>query len=90
MINARRKLMPKLPTTPNPTILRGIRRFLVVHDNAKVHGRFPIQIRTSEGCLFTSGRCVIDTDLERKGFIGMGELEDVLGAWGNVTVEFID
>lgn len=80
----------QMPNTPTPPALHRMRRFIVTHNNAKVHGRYPVQTKTSEGCVFTSGHVLLDTDMRQKGFVSIGEMQEVLGSYGSVSIEFID
>jgi hypothetical protein len=68
-----------------------MRVFLVHFDNSKK--RKPgtsVESHEAEGVLFSSGRVCLDTDhIAQKGYASVGEMEEQLGKYGNVRLEWL-
>lgn len=69
----------------------GIRAFVVHFDNAKKRGRGKqVESHEAEGVVFSSGRVCIDTEhVAQKGYTSIGEMEEQLGKYGNVSIEWM-
>lgn len=63
---------------------------LVTYDNRKRHGAYPLVRETCEGCISSNGQVVLFSEkLTRKGFNSVSEIEEILGEYGNVVVDYI-
>jgi hypothetical protein len=68
-----------------------MRAFLVFFDNAKKRGMGkPVESHEAEGVVFSSGRVCLDTDHAiQKGYASLGEMQEQLGKYGNVRIEWL-
>jgi len=67
-----------------------MRAFLVKFDNSKKRAGKAVESHEAEGILFSSGRVCIDSDHAiQRGYVSIGEMEDVLGRYGRVQIEWL-
>lgn len=68
-----------------------MRLILVTHNNRKRHDAHPITNKTIEGCVSSNGQVVLFSDEAiQKGYSSVQEMEDTLGEYGDVEVDYID
>lgn len=68
-----------------------MRLILVNCNNRKKHGVYPITHKTCEGCISSNGQVVLFSDeLNQKGYSSIREMEDTLGEYGDVEIDYID
>lgn len=77
--------------SPKPILHHAMRLILVSYNNRKKHGAYPITSKTCEGCIASNGQVVLFSDETiQKGYSSVQEMQDTLGEYGDVVVDYID
>lgn len=87
--------MKQIPTpqhhSPKPILHHSMKRILVSYNNRKKHGAHPITNKTCEGCISSNGEVILfSEELPQKGYRSLIEMNNVLGEYGDVVVDYID
>jgi len=76
---------------PKPILHHAMRLILVSYNNRKKHGAKPLINKKVEGAISSKGEVVLfSEELPQKGYRSLIEMNNVLGEYGDVVVDYID